>query len=214
MTKITIYIMRHGKTQWNAEGRLQGHRNSPLLPESLNVIRIMADFLRDKNIETIYTSPLQRCLETAELVSTALRLPYKQDMRLIECSHGLCDGMLFTETHAVYPAYYSRWEKDKWNTAWPEGESYKDVFTRAKNFVADLRRNRSPKMPDAESSGTDANNSCQPEKNCLVIAHAQINMCLIGALMSLETKRILELRQKNGTIYIAEDKKLQKVDFE
>jgi alpha-ribazole phosphatase len=174
----------------------------------------MADFLRDKNIGTIYTSPLPRCLDTAEVVSTTLNLPLRQDTRLIECSHGLCDGLLLTETYSAYPEYYAKWEKDKWNTAWPGGEAYKDVFTRAKDFITDLQLGPSPKKLDAPDNGADANNFPRPGENCLVIAHAQINMCLVGALMSLETKKILELRQKNGTIYIARGKKLQKIDFE
>ncbi|MDR2745445.1 MAG: histidine phosphatase family protein, partial [Desulfovibrio sp.] len=152
MTTRTIYILRHGRTVWNEEGRLQGHRDSPLLPESADLIQNMADFLKDKKIGEIYASPLRRCSATADIVSGVLGLPYAHDARLMECAHGLCDGMLLSDTYTAYPDYYAKWEKDQWNTAWPGGESYKDVFLRAQSFAADLNLRRQPGGADLHAA--------------------------------------------------------------
>ncbi|MDR3174919.1 MAG: histidine phosphatase family protein [Desulfovibrio sp.] len=265
--------MRHGRTEWNEEGRLQGHMDSPLLPESLDLIRAMAEFFRDKKIGEIHASPLRRCSATADIVSGVLGLPYARDARLMEGAHGLCDGMLLSDTRTAYPDYHARWEKDRWNTAWPGGESYRDVFLRAQSFVADLNLRRPPgdadlqaKIPDhadfrtetqrpAAGPASPRNGMSRPQTaqsdrrfpaseslffnadgstitdsedanpragsdrtgadrdGCLIIAHAQVNMCLIGALLSLTAAEILDLRQKNGIIYIASENRLRTVEF-
>jgi broad specificity phosphatase PhoE len=218
--------MRHGRTVWNEEGRLQGHKDSPLLPESIDLVHAMAEFFRDKEIGKIYSSPLRRCSATADIVSDVLGLPFARDARLMECAHGLCDGMLLSDTRASCPDYYAQWEKDRWNTAWPGGESYRDVFLRAQSFAADLNRlpgggDVQAEIPDHERRDCEGENSRAASRTgtghrpegCLVIAHAQVNMCLVGALLSLTAAEILDLRQKNGTIYIASENLLRKVEF-
>jgi probable phosphoglycerate mutase len=170
--------MRHGRTEWNIEGKLQGRLNSPLLPESITVIKKIADFLYDKNVAIIYSSPLMRCEETAKTVTSALCIPYTLDECLVECDHGLCEGLTLDEAHIKYSRELEERERDKWNTPWVGGESYSDVFERAKTFSVRI----------------------DPSQNALVIAHETFNKCLIGLLMKWTSSQIMAYRQANNVI--------------
>ncbi|MDR1946866.1 MAG: histidine phosphatase family protein [Desulfovibrio sp.] len=177
-----IYIMRHGKTQWNAERRVQGHKNSPLLEEGRVMAGRMAEFFRDKGIRTVYVSPLPRCVETADIVCGALGLVYRTDERLVECSHGTCEGMAIVDALEFFAAHVAARGGDIWTVPWPGGESYSAVFARAESFAADL-----------------------DPPPCLIIAHARLNACLAGALLGMTPEELLKLRQNNGTLFIIEE---------
>jgi probable phosphoglycerate mutase len=178
---LSRYIMRHGRTEWNIQGRLQGRLNSPLLPESYAITRKIAHWLTDKAIETIYSSPLKRCLETAEIVSQLLDIPLVTDNRLQECDHGLCEGMSLEDAKSSYAAMLNAREDDKWNTPWPEGESYVDVFARASAFAKIC--------PD----------------NVLIIAHETFNKCLVGYFANWDNESIMRFKQPNSSVIIIMD---------
>ncbi|MDR2605241.1 MAG: histidine phosphatase family protein [Desulfovibrio sp.] len=178
----TVYIMRHGRTQWNAEQRVQGRKNSPLLDEGRAAAARMAEFFRGKGLGSVFASPQPRCVETADIVCAALGLDYRTDERLMECDHGACEGMTIPAALDCFAGHVAALGGDIWTTPWPGGESYSDVFARAASFAADLK----------------------PEP-CLVIAHARLNACLAGALAGMTPKELLDLRQNNGTLFIVED---------
>jgi broad specificity phosphatase PhoE len=185
-----IYIMRHGRTVWNAEGRFQGHLDSPLLEDSKPVIKKMAYYLNNKKIDLIYSSPLKRCIDTANIVCDIVGMQYKIDNYLLECNHGQCDGMFFNEIIEKFPKEYSLIQKNRWKTRWPKGESYGDVFARAKQFLKKLQNNTS-----------------------LIIAHATINKCLIGGLMNFNREQIVKINHDNAIVYLIENQTLFKIDF-
>jgi probable phosphoglycerate mutase len=174
--------MRHGRTQWNAEQRVQGRKNSPLLDEGRAGAATMAEFFRDKKLGTVHISPQARCVETADIVCGVLSLDYTMDERLMECDHGICEGMAISAALDCFAGHVAAAGGDVWTTPWPGGESYSEVFARAVSFAADLK----------------------PEP-CLVIAHARLNACLAGALSGMAPKEVLDLRQNNSTLFIVED---------
>jgi probable phosphoglycerate mutase len=183
-----VYIMRHGKTQWNAERKVQGRKDSPLLDEGRVTALTMAEFFRGKPLGRVRVSPLPRCLATADIVCGALGLDYSTDERLLECDHGNCEGMTITAALDRFAEHIAALGGDIWTTPWPGGESYSDVFARAASFAADLG----------------------PEP-CLVIAHARLNACLAGVLSGMTPQELLELRQNNDTLFIVEDGGLRPV---
>ena len=67
---MKIYFVRHGKTQWNQERRLQGMTgDSPLLPEALVEIAALGDYLADLKFDAIFSSPSKRAIDTAMILS-------------------------------------------------------------------------------------------------------------------------------------------------
>ncbi|KRK35125.1 histidine phosphatase family protein [Loigolactobacillus bifermentans] len=103
----TLYFVRHGKTQWNLEGRYQGgHGDSPLLPESYQEIKELAHFLAPEPIRHIYSSPLLRAKTTALELDRQLpgQIPITIDDRLREFNLGKMEGMRFTDVATQFPA--------------------------------------------------------------------------------------------------------------
>lgn len=172
--------MRHGKTKWNIEGKYQGWMDSPLLPESRIDTEIMAKSLKNKDIDTIISSPLKRSRDTAEIVSNILGIEYEISKNLIECNHGRCEGLTAEESRILFPNEMMSREKDKWNYPWPNGESYCDVYFRAKNFVDNI----------------------DDSKTYLIISHEIFNKCLIGYLLNWDKSKIIGFKQKNSSTYM------------
>ena len=92
LNRIPFWFLRHGETDWNAEGRSQGRTDIPLNAVGVAQARRAALALVDRDIRSIVASPLGRALKTAEAVADALRLPIETDDDLMEVSFGSEEG--------------------------------------------------------------------------------------------------------------------------
>jgi len=147
MPMPAIYHIRHGETDWNAEGRLQGWRdlqmNARGLTQATAAGAILHElFARDRRSpeEFAYvSSPLTRATATMRLVRTELRLPvdgFVCDDRLREISYGTWEGLTTPEIQARYPDLFAVRSRDKWHTAPPGGESYAALARRVEAWYA------------------------------------------------------------------------------
>jgi broad specificity phosphatase PhoE len=92
LTRVPFWYLRHGETDWNAQGLSQGSIDIPLNPTGLAQARSAAQHLRHRGIKTIVASPLSRARVTAEIVAEALGLPVLIDPDLREVSWGVQEG--------------------------------------------------------------------------------------------------------------------------
>lgn len=92
LNPIPFWFLRHGETDWNAEGRSQGRTDIPLNTVGLTQARRAALAMVDRGIVTIVASPLGRALRTAEIVAEALELPVATDVDLQEVCFGVEEG--------------------------------------------------------------------------------------------------------------------------
>lgn len=97
----TLLLVRHGETDWNAEGRLQGHTDRPLNEVGRRQAATLAEQLAGDGIGAIYASDLARARETAEIVATRLGLPVALDPDLREKNWGSWEGLTAGERDAV-----------------------------------------------------------------------------------------------------------------
>jgi broad specificity phosphatase PhoE len=145
----TIYYIRHGETEWNALGRLQGVRDIPLnelgRKQSVHAGHILADLLkRDGHSASsipFVASPLGRARQTMELMRGTLQLPlpaYAIDDRLREIGYGEWEGSTLAEMQAKDPALFARRQVDKWSVAPPGGETYVAVQARMADWYRGL----------------------------------------------------------------------------
>ncbi|MGA9302026.1 MAG: histidine phosphatase family protein [Bradyrhizobium sp.] len=145
----TIYYIRHGETEWNALGRLQGVRDIPLNElgrrQSVDAGHILSDLLmRDGRSETSLTfvaSPLGRARQTMELVRGVLKLPlsgYAIDDRLREIGYGEWEGSTLAEMQAKDPDLFAQRQAEKWTVAPPGGETYVSVQARMTDWYRGL----------------------------------------------------------------------------
>jgi broad specificity phosphatase PhoE len=149
MSAPTIFYLRHGETEWNAEGRLQGVQDVPLndlgRKQSASAGRILADlFARDGRTATslaFVASPLGRARQTMELVRGVLRLPlagYAIDDRLREIGYGEWEGSTLPQMQARDPDVFARRQAEKWTVSPPGGESYVAVRARMSDWYGGL----------------------------------------------------------------------------
>lgn len=101
---VPFYYLRHGETDWNAEGRFQGHTDVPLNARGLAQARTARDLLRGRGIVTICCSPLRRARTTAEIVNEVLGLPLVVIDDLAECGLGIREGHLKSTWYADWKA--------------------------------------------------------------------------------------------------------------
>jgi broad specificity phosphatase PhoE len=146
-----LYYVRHGETDFNVEGRLQGRRDTVLnargRQQAMYCGNVLADlFARDgRGAEDFayVASPLQRARETMQLLRTTLGLDpaaYDVDDRLMEISYGQWEGLTLPEIDVRVPGVLARRERDKWDFATPGGESYRQLTARIGEWYAGMTR--------------------------------------------------------------------------
>ena len=139
---MQIFFIRHGKTQWNLERRLQGQNgDSPLLDASYVEMERIHDQLKPINFDRVLTSPQPRAIKTLERLTD---LPYNTDSRLSEWNFGEVEGMEIVEAVARYPQemYDSRNALDRFDGSVFGAESVDSVLARFDSLLAELRTNR------------------------------------------------------------------------
>jgi broad specificity phosphatase PhoE len=97
----TLLLVRHGETDWNADGRLQGQTDRPLSDFGRRQARQLAEELADEELEAIYSSDLVRARETAEIVGERMGLPVVLDPDLREKDWGTWEGLTPVERDRV-----------------------------------------------------------------------------------------------------------------
>jgi len=151
MAPPVIYYMRHGETDWNVEGRLQGQHDIPLnargRAQAVHCGEVLRDlFARDgRDTATLdyVSSPLGRARQTMELARPALGLPangYAIEPRLTEISFGQWEGFTIAQLRERDPQRIAQREQDKWHFMAPGGESYKAVSGRMRAWYDGLTR--------------------------------------------------------------------------
>ncbi|MBR0713448.1 histidine phosphatase family protein [Bradyrhizobium liaoningense] len=197
MPAPTIYYLRHGETEWNALGRLQGTRDIALnargRAQAVQAAGILADlFARDGRAKTslpYVSSPLGRARQTMEIVRGKLELPvadYALDDRLREIGYGAWEGLTLAESDAADPDVYARRLADKWTVAPAGGETYADVQVRMRDWYNSLHG------------------------DTVAVAHGGTARALMVSL-GLETPAsAAELYIEQGTVYVFRDGRLAK----
>jgi len=144
-----VYYIRHGETDWNAQGRLQGVRDVPLNElgrrQSKSAGRVLGDLLASRGPDAaslqFIASPLGRARQTMELVRVVLGLPphdYVLDERLREVAYGQWEGSTLAEVQQRDPDLFERRQAEKWTVSPPGGENYVSVQARMSEWYSQL----------------------------------------------------------------------------
>jgi broad specificity phosphatase PhoE len=185
-----IYFIRHGETDWNAEGRLQGQRDIPLN----DVGRVQAEeagqllpalVARPEDLAW-WASPLSRTRETMERARNAIGLQpthYRQDVRLKELTFGSWEGLTWKEVKKADPAGAKAREAGKWDFAPPGGESYQMLLERVRPFLSVL------------------------DRPSVIVAHGGIARVMLAELAGLSHGRAVKADIWQGRILVFEDGK-------
>jgi len=132
---MILYLIRHGQSTYNAEGRIQGQSDVPLSPLGRRQGQAVARALAGDPIETIFASRLRRAAETAEFLARALGLTVTHDPRLVEVDAGEFQDRMRAEILVEHPGVLARWRSGQLDFAFPGGESRRDVIRRGREAL-------------------------------------------------------------------------------
>ncbi len=173
---FTLYFIRHGQTDWNVAGRIQGQTDIPINEVGRGQARrngeVLAGLLSSPQEFDFIASPLSRPCETMEIIRDALGLEPKDfptDKRLMEIRFGEFEGMTFDEISEKMPEEFARRQKDIWRNAPPGGESYSELTARVEEWYHGL------------------------ERDTICVAHGGVSRSLRGVVLKLPPAEIVEL---------------------
>jgi len=134
---MKLFLVRHGQTDWNLAQRFQGMSDIPLNETGRQQAHALGERLSSQDFEAVYSSPMRRALETAELI-TARKIGIQTDPRLQEISFGDWEGMAYDEINGKYPDALKIWENDVVHNAPPGGETLEQLVQRVQSILNDL----------------------------------------------------------------------------
>jgi len=124
VTEARIVLIRHGETEWNRAGRIQGYRADSALTETgRGQVRALAARLVREGVDALYSSDAGRTRETVEPIAVAARLPVVFDQALRERNYGVFEGYSFSEIETAFAAEYAMFRTRDPHYVPPDGES-------------------------------------------------------------------------------------------
>ena len=182
---MSLFLVRHGETEWNRLGRQQGRADSPLTALGCRQVRACAEILADHvSVDAqLVSSPLGRAVASAQIIRERLALPENKvavEEALAEHDWGSWEGLTKLEIELRFPAESSRREADRWDYRVPGGESYRQLSDRVRPWLEGL---------DLAS-------------DTIVVAHDMVSRVVRGAHLGLSPHETLNLVHPQTRIYL------------
>jgi broad specificity phosphatase PhoE len=127
----TIYLIRHGETASNVEGRFRGRADIPLSENGFRQAEALGLAFRDIELSAIYSSPLIRAMQTAEAVAKGRKTPIIEHESFLNIDLGDWTGKPRAEIEAKYPELWQKWRTVPEDMVIPGGEGVMDVMRRS-----------------------------------------------------------------------------------
>lgn len=129
---MAVYLVRHGQTDWNKNGTVQGRYDTELNQTGREQAAQAREYLKDVPLDVCFSSPLKRAMETASIILNGRDVPIKTDDRLVEMAYGVYEGTNWrAEEYQKLRRYFAY--------RYPQGESYLDVGYRAFSFLYGIK---------------------------------------------------------------------------
>ena len=148
---MKLYFVRHGRTVWNLEGRFQGASgDSPLLPDSIDVLKQLGQHLKEIPFDTIYSSDLPRAVKSAEIIQSQLQTPCPLESipDLREWQLGKLEGLKISTLNAIYPQQIKAFRSNlaQFDTRMFEAESLYSTTQRTIQFIKSLKESKGERV--------------------------------------------------------------------
>ncbi len=183
---LKVFIIRHGETDWNLQGRMQGWTDTSLNARGLEQAGLIARRMQDESgFAALYSSPLQRAWQTAQVVGRAMGLSPIPDERLKERCLGIIEGLTFPEVQEHYPDLYRQWRSEKVRVALP-GEEGREIFRdRVQSLVQEIQERH-------------------PDGKIVLVTHGGALGMIMATVMHLEMERHFPFWFDNACLNIVE----------
>lgn len=181
---LNIYLTRHGETQWNIENRLQGSKNSQLTDKGIEHAFMLGNRLRNIDFSAIYTSPLERALQTANYIKSDKDVPIYTIENLKEMNFGDWEGKTKDEIEAV-DNY-----KNEYHNFWHIPHMYNHKPHNGEGLITFKRR-----VEEALSKVISSNS----DGNILIVTHAVVIKAILSFTMDISTDKMWDPPFIHGT---------------
>ena len=128
---MKIYLVRHGETQWNSEGRFQGQIDIPLNDIGISQALATARASLRLGLTALYSSPLKRTIQVAQHISSITGIPINLDPGLMELNLGSLEGITGNDMRRSWPEVWNQWRLDPSLVSMPKGESLINLSDRS-----------------------------------------------------------------------------------
>ncbi len=179
---ITILLIRHGRTDFNASGRFMGQKDVPLDEQGVSQARSLASALHRWNPVCIYSSPLSRALDTARPAASRLEIPLVRDERWLEVDLGKLAGLTWEEAAERLPDYHQERTSGR-ECLPPGGEPTTAVQKRAADGLRHIARRH-------------------PNQSVVVVSHGGTIKSLLSWILSAPLKEKWRMDIANGSLSV------------
>lgn len=181
-----IYLIRHGETEWNREGRSQGCSNDiPLSEVGLAQAEAIGKRLKNESIDMFFSSSLTRAYQTAKAIAVYHNKEVKKEREFMEISFGEWEGLKIDDIKEKYVDIYKVWRDTPNIAKVPGAESILEIRERSMGKLMEiLNENR--------------------DKNILIVSHGITIKVLIASIMGIDLGNLHKIRQDNTALNIFE----------
>jgi broad specificity phosphatase PhoE len=185
---VNIILVRHGETDWNTEQVFRGRIDVPLNQVGLSQAEAVGHFLKGRDLDALFSSPLKRAFETARMLAKGRNLEIVAEEGLIDINFGLWQGMSHQKVREDFKDLYSRWISEPHKVIFPEGESLREVSARSQKVLDTIVKNN-------------------PGRTVVLVSHRVINKVLLCSVLGLKLSHFWNIRQDTCAVNCFEYKK-------
>ena len=179
---MKLLLIRHGQTDWNLNGKIQGSCDIELNDTGIEQGKALSNMLLEQNYEfsVIYTSSQRRAVKTSEILSERTNLEYIPMRGLEEINLGDWEGLSWTEVEEKFPTEYAEWYMNRRYTRPPKGESYQDMLERVLAAIYKI-----------------INENCD---DVVIVTHSAVIMCLQCYITNTPFDEMTKFKTENTAI--------------
>lgn len=132
---MKLYLIRHGQTDWNIQGKIQGRQDISLNETGRQQARLLSGGMDQRPVTQIFSSRQKRAVETAAMIGARQKVDVDVIEGLEEVDFGSWEGLTMDQIREQFPAEYERWTLNPVEVAPPGGETLTDVYQRCKRVA-------------------------------------------------------------------------------
>jgi broad specificity phosphatase PhoE len=183
----TIYLIRHGETEWNREEIFRGRADISLNEIGFREAELIGEYLKGRDIHVVYSSPLSRARETARRVAQVFNLKVQPLEGIIDISFGRWEGRPLKEIQIHEEELYQQWIERPHLVRFPGGESLDEVRIRAMDSLEGVVQ-------------------AHHGNNIVLVSHRVINRVIISGILGLDNSHFWQIGQDPAAINLIQFK--------
>lgn len=193
-----LYLLRHGKTEWNKNSIIQGQTDTKLNENGLKAASRAVDLFKEIELDFIYSSDLKRARKTAQFIAQDKNLAIRESSKIREIAFGDWEGLKYSQIKDKFPQRAVAWEEDPLQNSPNGGENLLDLKKRVDNFFQEiLSKHQGGKI--------------------LVVSHGGVIKTYLTSVLAIEVNKFWQFQIDNCSLtelkFYDQDPILSKLNF-